>query len=82
MQVQKKQVNKLNKSFVGKTLDVMVEGYHPETKLLMRGRHQGQCPDIDGQVIINDGRKVTGFGQIFKVEITEAADYDLIGRVI
>jgi ribosomal protein S12 methylthiotransferase len=60
----------------------MVEGYHPETKLLMRGRHQGQCPEIDGQVIINDGRKVSGFGQIYSVKITDVADYDLIGSVI
>lgn len=82
MQAQKLQVKKLNKKMVGKVLDVMVEGYHPETKMLMVGRHRGQCPDIDGQVIINDGRKVTGFGQIFQVEITEVADYDLIGRVI
>lgn len=82
MQVQKNQVKKLNKAHIGKTIDVMVEGYHPETKLLMRGRSKGQCPDIDGQVIINDGRKVTGFGQVFKVEITEVADYDLIGRVV
>lgn len=82
MKTQQAQVKKLNKKMVGKVLDVMVEGYHPETKMLMVGRHRGQCPDIDGQVIINDGRKVTGFGQIYKVEIVDVADYDLIGRVI
>ena len=42
---------------IGKKLPVFVEGYHPETQMLMVGRHYGQCPDIDGQVIINDGRK-------------------------
>lgn len=82
MQTQKAQVKKLGKKMIGKTIDVMIEGYHPETKLLMVGRHAGQCPDIDGQVIINDGRKVTGFGQIYQVKITEVADYDLIGQVI
>lgn len=82
MQVQKKQVQKIHQSYIGKTLDVIVEGYHPESKLLMYGRHRGQCPDIDGQVIINDGRKVKVFGEIYRVEITEVADYDLIGRVI
>ncbi|MFV0340717.1 MAG: 30S ribosomal protein S12 methylthiotransferase RimO [Parachlamydiaceae bacterium] len=82
MQIQKKQVQKLNKKMVGKTLDVVIEGYHPETKLLMVGRHRGQCPDIDGQVIINDARGVTGFGQIHKVKITDVADYDLIGSVV
>ena len=38
--------------FIGKRLKVMVEGYHPESELLMRGRFNGQCPEIDGQVII------------------------------
>lgn len=82
MQLQQKQVKKLNKRFIGKTIDVMIEGYHPETKVLMLGRHRGQCPDIDGQVIINDGRKVTGFGQVFKVKITDCSDYDLVGHVV
>ncbi len=82
MQVQKKVVKKRNKAMVGKTLQVVVEGYHPESKLLMVGRHYGQCPEIDGQVIINDGRKVKAFGQIYSVEITDAADYDLVGRVV
>ncbi len=68
--------------FIGKRLKVMVEGYHPESELLMRGRFNGQCPEIDGQVIINDGRKVTAFGQLYEVEITDVAGYDLIGRVI
>lgn len=82
MELQKKQIAKFNRRFLGKTLQVMVEGYHPETKLLMVGRHMGQCPDIDGQVLINDGRKVTGFGQIYSVKITDISDYDLIGHVI
>ena len=67
---------------VGKKLPVVVEGYHPESKLLMVGRFYGQCPEIDGQVIINDGRKVKAFGKIYTVEITDAAGYDLVGRVI
>lgn len=82
MQVQKKMVKKLQKKMIGKKLQVFVEGYHPETNMLMVGRHYGQCPDIDGQVIINDGRKVKAFGQLYTVEITDVSDYDLIGRVI
>lgn len=82
MQIQKKVVKKNNKKLIGKKVPVVVEGYHPESDLLMRGRYFGQCPDIDGQVIINDGRKVKAFGQMYTVEITDFADYDLIGRVI
>lgn len=79
---QMKLVKKRNKAYIGKRLKVVVEGYHPESDFLMRGRFYGQCPEIDGQVIINDGRNVTAFGAFYEVEITDIADYDLIGRVI
>ncbi|NNM42975.1 MAG: 30S ribosomal protein S12 methylthiotransferase RimO [Chlamydiae bacterium] len=80
--MQKKMVKKRNKRFLGQKYKVVVEGYHPETDLLMVGRFYGQCPEIDGQVIINDGRKVDAFGEWYEVEITEVAEYDLIGRVV
>lgn len=82
MKIQQKVLKKLNKRWIGKKIPVVVEGYHPETKLLMRGRFYGQCPEIDGQVIINDGRLVEAFGKIYTVEITDAAEYDLVGRVV
>ena len=65
MQVQKKVVKKRLKKMIGQKVSVFVEGYHPESQLLMVGRYFGQCPDIDGQVIINDGRKVKAFGQLY-----------------
>ncbi|MGZ3732712.1 MAG: MiaB/RimO family radical SAM methylthiotransferase, partial [Parachlamydiaceae bacterium] len=80
MQLQKKIAKKRNQQKVGQQLEVVVEGYHPESQLLMRGRFAGQCPEIDGMVIINDGRKVKAFGERYTVEITDVADYDLIGR--
>lgn len=81
-ELQLKAVRKKNKKLIGKTLEVVVEGYHPETRMLLRGRYEGQCPEIDGIVIINDGRKVDAFGKRYKVEITDFADYDLIGKVV
>lgn len=82
MKIQQKMVDKNQARMIGKKLEVIVEGYHPESQLLMVGRHRGQCPDIDGQVIINDSRKVTAFGERYLVEITQTAGYDLIGRVV
>ena len=80
--MQLKAVRKKNREMIGKKLSVIVEGFHPESKLLLRGRYQGQCPDIDGQIIINDGRKVTEFGKLYEVVITDVADHDLIGAVL
>lgn len=79
---QMKVVRKRNKAYIGKKLKVIVEGYHPDSPYLMRGRFYGQCPEIDGQVIINDGRLVDAFGKYYEVEITDVADYDLIGKVV
>ncbi len=79
---QQKMVHKKNKQMVGRKFTAIVEGFHPDSKMLFRARHSGQCPDIDGEIIINDGRKITGFGKLHEVEITNWSDYDLIGRVL
>ena len=79
---QLKMVRKKNQKMIGAKITAIVEGFHPESKMLLRARSSGQCPDIDGQIIINDGRKVTGFGELYEVEITDMTDYDLIGRVL
>ena len=82
MKIQKKIVKKRNAAMIGKKLSVVIEGYHPESNLLLRGRFYGQCPDIDGMVIINQGsEKVTEFGTRYNIKITDAMDYDLIGKV-
>ena len=80
--VQMQNVKQRNQAYIGKRLQVIVEGYHPDSPYLMRGRFYGQCPEIDGQIIINDGRKVKEFGAFYEVEITDIADYDLIGKVV
>ncbi|MEQ1878517.1 MAG: 30S ribosomal protein S12 methylthiotransferase RimO [Bdellovibrionia bacterium] len=66
--------------FVGRTVEVLVEGTSEETELLLKGRTSQQAPDIDGIVLINDG--VADVGEIVKVEITESMEYDLIGHVV
>lgn len=80
--VQKEVVRKRNQAYIGQKLKVIVEGFHPESEYLMRGRFYGQCPEIDGQIIINDGRLVDAFGKFYEVLISDVADYDLIGQVL
>jgi ribosomal protein S12 methylthiotransferase len=79
-EVQRDIARELNEEFIGQTIEVLVEGQHDETELLLQGRHQGQAPDIDGKVIINDGS--ANIGDIVKVEITEVLDYDLVGSIV
>jgi ribosomal protein S12 methylthiotransferase len=64
-----------NQQFVGKTLDVLMEGYGDGISL---GRSYRDAPEIDGMVIV-EGKVPTG--EIIPVHITGAMAYDLTGRV-
>jgi len=80
MAVQKRINREQNRALIGKRLEVLVEGPSPESEHLLVGRHEGQAPDIDGVVYINEG---FGYpGEFVTVEVTEAHDYDLVGRVV
>jgi ribosomal protein S12 methylthiotransferase len=82
---------------IGSLLEVLVEGPSEETDLLIASRHEGQAPEIDGLVYINDiedsaentdliqihrDAAVPHPGDLVKVQITEAAAYDLVGHIV
>ena len=75
---------KRNRARIGSTERVLFEGTAKETELLWQGRLETQAADIDGCVLINDAPE--GFdpapGQFVNVLITEAHEYDLVGRII
>lgn len=81
-QVQQKNVVKHNKKMVGRVLEAVIDGYHPDSKLLLTARFYGQAPEVDACIIVNEARMVSGFGDRCLIEITGASGYDLIGRVI
>ena len=70
----------LQRQRVGRTLTVLCEGACTETEHLLQGRLEGQAPEVDGRVLINDGQAVPG--EFVRVRITEAHPYDLIGRAV
>jgi ribosomal protein S12 methylthiotransferase len=80
MGLQRRIARQKNKALLGEELDVLVEGPSEEHDLVMAGRHAGQAPEIDGQVYLGGGEVETG--QIRRVRITQASDYDLVGDVI
>jgi ribosomal protein S12 methylthiotransferase len=80
MEVQQNISREKHRSFIGKTVDVLVEGLSEETELLLQGRTSQQAPDIDGLVLINDGQAKVG--DIVKVKITDSMEYDLIGHIV
>lgn len=80
MEVQQNISREKHRAFIGKTVDVLVEGYSEETDLLLQGRTSQQAPDIDGIVLINDGQAKVG--EMVKVKITDSMEYDLIGEIV
>jgi ribosomal protein S12 methylthiotransferase len=80
MGLQRKIAREKNKGLVGRELEVLVEGASEEHDLVMMGRHRGQAPEIDGQVYLSGGEVLPG--QMRRVKITQASDYDLVGDVI
>jgi ribosomal protein S12 methylthiotransferase len=72
-----------NKQRVGEVVRVLFEGESKESELLWQGRMETQAPDIDGCVLINDvpDDVTPAPGDFVNVEITEAHEYDLIGRI-
>ena len=65
---------------VGETLPVLIEGRHPDTDLLLVGRLPTQAPEVDGCVILTEGHAAAG--EIRRVQITAAHDYDLEGVIL
>jgi len=65
---------------VGKSLPALVEGYHPETDLLLTGRLKSQAPEVDGAVLITAGMAVVD--RIIPVRITKSHTYDLEAEVL
>jgi ribosomal protein S12 methylthiotransferase len=68
-----------NEARVGSTVEVLVEGVHPESEHLLVGRWRGQAPEVDGTVIVTDG--VVQPGTVARAVVEEAHEYDLVVRL-
>jgi ribosomal protein S12 methylthiotransferase len=68
---------------IGEEVDVLLEGPSRETDLLWEARLSTQAPEIDGVCYVNDfGDGAPRSGDIRRMRITEAHDYDLVGGLI
>ncbi|MDD4164040.1 MAG: 30S ribosomal protein S12 methylthiotransferase RimO [Eubacteriales bacterium] len=76
---QRRNHNEFNKSFLGKTLKVICEGYDTVSESFY-GRSYADAPDIDGKIYFSSHRRIRD-GEFVEVKITELLDYDLVGRV-
>ena len=84
MKLQQSTSRRAKQQWVGRTLDLLVEGESEETPMLWEGRTQFHAPEIDGRVFINDfgDQQALEPGCFYRAEITEAHDYDLVARIV
>jgi ribosomal protein S12 methylthiotransferase len=68
-----------HQSLVGQRMRVLVDGFADDEQM-WEGRYEGQAPEIDGVVYIRGAGLAPGM--FVTVEVTEAAEYDVIGRAV
>ncbi|MGA2131203.1 MAG: 30S ribosomal protein S12 methylthiotransferase RimO [Bryobacteraceae bacterium] len=83
MALQRKIARARNRKLVGSETEILVSGTSSETDLLWEGRMPTQAPEIDGVILINDFEGAQPRpGQMRRLRITEAHDYDLVGTLL
>ena len=84
MKLQQKISTKSKAAWVGREIDLLVEGESEETELLWQGRTPLHAPEIDGKVLINDfgPHETLVPGTFYQAEFTESHDYDVVARIL
>ena len=69
-----------NETFVGKIMQVIIEGYSSDDDVYV-GRTYRDAPGVDGLVFVNCDYELMS-GQIVDVRINEVGPYDMIGGIL
>ena len=69
-----------NETFVGKIMQVIIEGYSSDDDVYV-GRTYRDAPGVDGLVFVNCDYELMS-GQIIDVRINEVGPYDMIGGIV
>ena len=84
LRIQRDVSKKKLRALRGRTLEVLVEGPSDESEYLLMGRHEGQAPEIDGQVYLSlpeSTATAPGPGTIVRATVTHTAEYDLAATI-
>ncbi len=83
LRIQREVSKKKLRAMRGRTLRVLVEGPSDESEYLLMGRHEGQAPEIDGQVYLSlapEGAPPAA-GTFVEARVTHSAEYDLAAEI-
>lgn len=82
MEIQAGISSKKMKAYVGRTVDILIEGIWKDDPRFLIGRGRFQAPEVDGVIFarpVEQGNPA--LGPIQKVEITDSEVYDLHGKL-
>lgn len=77
MLLQNKISTNLNKEYIGKTMEVLIEGQKDD---YYYGRNQYMAPDVDGKVFIKKEDNLD-IGEFYEAKIIKSFNYDLLGEI-
>jgi len=80
MMLQREITSELNRQWLGRRLDVLVEGAAPDREGFYVGRAYLHAPEVDGQVYFASALDHRP-GDVVRVLITDVAEYDLVGEM-
>jgi ribosomal protein S12 methylthiotransferase len=81
MRLQKQVVRRMHRRRLGQQVRVLVDGPAAEHDLVLRGRLEGQAPEIDPLVYLTDcDPSALSAGQFVQAEIVASRGYDLLVR--
>jgi ribosomal protein S12 methylthiotransferase len=84
LRIQREVSKKKLRAMRDRTLRVLVEGQSDESEYLLMGRHEGQAPEIDGQVYLSLPPEAIApiAGTFVEARVTHSAEYDLAAEII
>ncbi len=77
MEIQNEISAEMNSSFVGKSINVIIDSLEGEYFV---ARSERDAPEVDGEVLVEVNEKIT-IGNIYSVKIIDFNDYDLIAKL-
>jgi ribosomal protein S12 methylthiotransferase len=83
MALQRKISRARNRAMVGREVPVLIDGPSADSELVWQARLTTQAPEIDGVCYISDpGDAPLRAGDLRRMRITKAHDYDLTGELV
>jgi ribosomal protein S12 methylthiotransferase len=81
MRRQRRMVRRRQRARIGERVRLLVDGPSTDHALVLRGRLEGQAPDIDSLVYLTDCDPASvATGTFITAEIVGSRDYDLLAR--